>query len=72
MTDDSPLRTGAAPFATITKADLGYPIWTVVTRLSSRKFRLPLNRLEARLFAQGIEERVSLQLSDMARPHCRT
>jgi hypothetical protein len=39
-----------------------FPIWPAVTRLSSRKLQFPLNRLEARLLAQGIQERVGLQI----------
>ena len=36
-------------------------VWNRVARSVRRKFQFPLNRLEARLFAQGVHERVGLQ-----------
>src|ERR1700689_119195 len=42
-------------------AGLGYSIWRAVTSLLGGKLQLPLNRLEARLLAQGIHEGIGLQ-----------
>jgi hypothetical protein len=38
------------------------------TRHLTRKLQLPLNRLEARLFAQGIQERVGLHVAQARIP----
>ena len=43
-------------------AGLGYPIWPAVNKLSGRKLQSPLNLPEARLFAQGVQEWIGLQL----------
>jgi hypothetical protein len=36
--------------------------WLAVTKLSRRKLQLSLNRLKARLLAQGVHERISLEV----------
>jgi hypothetical protein len=40
----------------------------VVIKLSRRNLQLPLNRLKARLFAQGIQERVGLYVNQTRIP----